>query len=711
VTVVSTVDALRYLLSPYPAPHSTYHVSGFAGAYRFELHLLYRYALLVTLPQTYTVGYIHLEAVGKGRDRAAYSQLCEVKNACNDSLDEIGNKEKLYKYLADFMPMTVPIADVQRLKYPVIVRPVGVGAFAGAGIQVVNKFTEIRRQANPAWSWIASEYIQNPLLFTKKKFHLRLYCCTNTYGSVTFLPYTHILTAKFPYDKKKSTQKDIYDSHGASTLKDFVFPDALVGEYTVLEIQRMQNALRDFKENLIDILPFYTRNYPESTGSFEILGCDCMFDTDYKLWLFEINRKIGLSPVKQYTDEYIAWSNACVKFQMSNILEITETKTCCLYRNTAITITPMLPENWLVLTEPMPIPNTIRHTVYLTNTSSIQPNTIYLADTTNILELKKLGITFVSQQEVTDYLSKYSANARRLTYATLGDYGLYFGKLHERLANWSLVAGLDGSFVNYMFIDPTHSMDYRQLYLTKCDLKNYVDAGPLQFLLNKGKLATTLPANVPPTSRNVTQTLIVRPVDKIGFAGNGISVTKSYEQFHAALDLLAGRPYTVNRYVEPLLFEGKKFHLRSYILVTSFGIASYYTTHKLFTALDKYNVHDITNPRVFNTHGTTTDRELYYPDDYSDPILTENIEKVLTKLVELFRGKGKSYKESKWGYQLFGVDTMFDQQKKAWVLEINNSPGLSPVGDVYSAKVIKFNDDLMTWILGELKPVFVTLEG
>jgi hypothetical protein len=54
---------------------------------------------------------------------------------------------------------------------------------------------------------------------------------------------------------------------------------------------------------------------------------------------------------------------------------------------------------------------------------------------------------------------------------------------------------------------------------------------------------------------------------------------------------------------------------------------------------------------------------------------------------------------------------MFDQQKKAWVLEINNSPGLSPVGDVYSAKVIKFNDDLMTWILGELKPVFVTLEG
>jgi hypothetical protein len=146
---------------------------------------------------------------------------------------------------------------------------------------------------------IASEYINNPLLFNKKKMHLRIYVVFSLINGVlnTFLhDFGEILTAKEPFDMDTPFTKDKHDTHGRSTIADFFYPQDFNSKNLGREISDKQkkelwNKVRDickaigkiFKKNIDKLL------YPNEKNAYHLLGLDIMFRDDMTPVFIESN--------------------------------------------------------------------------------------------------------------------------------------------------------------------------------------------------------------------------------------------------------------------------------------------------------------------------------------------------------------------------------------------------------------------------------------
>ena len=177
---------------------------------------------------------------------------------------------------------------------------------------------------------------------------------------------------------------------------------------------------------------------------------------------------------------------------------------------------------------------------------------------------------------------------------------------------------------------------------------------------------------------------IVKPIP--GFSGIGIKVFKgtsgikkyiiNYDKKHKSKN-----KWVIQRYInEPLLYNGKKFHMRVMILVYKESV-HFYRDFIVFPAKEKFTNDDL-RVDIHDTHGTLTEshEKCMFPRDVKNEW---NTSKIHTDIVNLLNWLKKiktfsnvCYENNKECFEFYGMDIMVDKNQNIKCLEINHKPGL-----------------------------------
>ena len=258
-----------------------------------------------------------------------------IMNQLNDNKEIITNKANLYanfkKYyprecsifmaaswpLNKFIKDTKLIGMVMSMKKTYIIRPAGKGAFSGKDIYVVNTPRQIEQAYNKTRKYeqvLISEYITNPLLLDKRKFHLRIYFMVGLLGDFfvsKVFDFCKVFKAIKPYytsrddtlrDKASRgkigdwSNKDIHDTHARGNPRDLFWPFDIPSNNTKLQHDYKTIYMPKICECL-KLVSMFIKNrfarYTQSKNGYEIFGCDFLITDENRVILMEINDKVG----------------------------------------------------------------------------------------------------------------------------------------------------------------------------------------------------------------------------------------------------------------------------------------------------------------------------------------------------------------------------------------------------------------------------------
>lgn len=136
---------------------------------------------------------------------------------------------------------------------------------------------------------IASEYIINPLLWNKRKFHVRFHAIVYKISAdqparAAILTGNTIMPAAEPYIPGDWQNKKIHDTHHGSS--------ADTGEFSADD--PLHTAGRSVIAQAIRHLLPTIALYPESGAAYELIGADVMYYADGSAVLLELNKRPGL---------------------------------------------------------------------------------------------------------------------------------------------------------------------------------------------------------------------------------------------------------------------------------------------------------------------------------------------------------------------------------------------------------------------------------
>lgn len=256
-----------------------------------------------------------VEPINNVYSRKCFDVVCGIKNLLHDDKDAIRKKSKLYvgmkamfpdetrRFMAETLPCTRDYFASFGSSDVVIVKPVN--GFSGKGISIVEAPTprtlEQARaraaQAVPRSDVIMCRYVRDPMLWSKKKFHIRVYML----AAVVHGAYrTHVwdegevFTAAQPYEDADYGDEAIHDTHGRSTLGDLSFPrDMPVGGVSLETCAAVMASVRGVLACVSAVLQPHARPYRESRHAFEVFAADFLVRRDGTPVLLEINDKVG----------------------------------------------------------------------------------------------------------------------------------------------------------------------------------------------------------------------------------------------------------------------------------------------------------------------------------------------------------------------------------------------------------------------------------
>jgi hypothetical protein len=247
-----------------------------------------------------------------------HNQLCQTGNYC------LGNKSEFYNYYLKYYkkkPKYIPKTytfysnNLQNIKTLFngdiwIVKPTN--AFARKGINVINNYKDliswIKEYPNFK-EWVLQEYIQTPLLYNNKKFHIRFYCLA-VKDKTSFKSYIYkdgfFYLASMPYSKN-----DLNLSRHLTGAKycyvHQVYPDL---ENYVTKNQ-FNNILSQSKQIIIDtmsicqeILKCPNKSKISKNGKcFHLFAFDLLPDINGNLHLLEVNNgTVGMETINYRPD-------------------------------------------------------------------------------------------------------------------------------------------------------------------------------------------------------------------------------------------------------------------------------------------------------------------------------------------------------------------------------------------------------------------------
>ena len=189
-----------------------------------------------------------------------------------------------------------------------IIKP-GESTNRGKGIKVSSSLQEIKEIIGKNIenrTYILQKYIQNPLLINRRKFDIRCYALITSFANQIqgyFFKDGYLRTSCKEFTLKNTKDKFIHLTNDAIQKNHEDYGKYESGnKLSYFDFQKFLNSNGSNIDFFNDIYPQIIEIVTESIASvkdilnsetklnsFEILGYDFMIDTDYKVWLIEIN--------------------------------------------------------------------------------------------------------------------------------------------------------------------------------------------------------------------------------------------------------------------------------------------------------------------------------------------------------------------------------------------------------------------------------------
>ena len=192
------------------------------------------------------------------------------------------------------------------------------------------------------------------------------------------------------------------------------------------------------------------------------------------------------------------------------------------------------------------------------------------------------------------------------------------------------------------------------------------------------------------THENTQQPVyIVRPVGKGAFSGKDIFIVYNIKTLHQAKQIIGKyENIIISEYItNPMLYNLRKFHLRTYFLVSIINgkyKTFFYELYELFTAAKPYNNDDYTDKDVHDTHFKSTPLDIQCPDDLEPSIrdiFNKNIypkmKKCMLYISKLMENHTTPYPQAKNAFEIFGCDFLVKDNYDVVLMEINDKTGFT----------------------------------
>lgn len=230
--------------------------------------------------------------------------------------------------------------------------------------------------------------------------------------------------------------------------------------------------------------------------------------------------------------------------------------------------------------------------------------------------------------------------------------------------------------------------------------------------------------------------LIIKPLGVGAGGGEGIVYVTNKEELVEFTNAVKRRKqskdkgtkeYLVSKYIRnPMLIEGKKFHLRMYFMVCMRPNHKsdwfLFEEGKIITAELPYKDADYMNKKIHDTHFKSTKKNRLFPDSRELGISDKEAKSIMQQMREVLRCAYDVYKphiastrESKYGFEVFGCDFMVTSDVGVKLLEINarHDYGVNDVKKEAPEVYERFCSDFWDWIYKHaIEPVFtIDFEG
>ena len=226
------------------------------------------------------------------KDNLFYNMRKYFPNEFNNFMQHSFNLKRNYILPVNTVLIARPTVAI-RVNKPNIV------ACGGENVNVIydnNSLDNVKKLLNSYENILLSVYINNPLLFQNKKFHLRMYyfaTINNNVFRTYLLNFGYIYTALLPYKNADYSNKDIHDTHWGTTEKDFIYPNDLMylGDDVIKNITNTMRTIL-YKASII-LYNEKVDNFENSSNSCFVFGVDFMIKDNYDVVLIEINHSPG----------------------------------------------------------------------------------------------------------------------------------------------------------------------------------------------------------------------------------------------------------------------------------------------------------------------------------------------------------------------------------------------------------------------------------
>ena len=217
--------------------------------------------------------------------------------------------------------------------------------------------------------------------------------------------------------------------------------------------------------------------------------------------------------------------------------------------------------------------------------------------------------------------------------------------------------------------------------------------------------------------------LIIKPLGVGAGGGEGIEYITSKEDLKEFVATHKKKQYLVSKYIRnPMLIEGKKFHLRMYFMVCMRPNKKsdwfLFDEGKIITAELPYKDADYKNKKIHDTHFKSTKKNRLFPESSELGLDDKESKKIMQQMREVLRCAYDVYKphiatttESKYGFEVFGCDFMVTSDGSVKLLEINarHDYGVNDIEKENPEIYERFCGDISEWIYkNAVEPMFLS---
>jgi hypothetical protein len=379
----------------------------------------------------------------------------------------------------------------------------------------------------------------------------------------------------------------------------------------------------------------------------------------------------------------------------------------------------------------------------LTKMSIVEPKTISEYEQTRQEESRKKLSKFAISRRA--YYRKLYKDKR--TYMILGFMGLNQNMLRLILNNMGMVEVKKNPYITevdflYMELDYYKGSLYdRYGYTVNAELKNLIDDSKRK-IDKKNTLYVNMMEYFPKyAAEHFARTVYLEDLDEItnndvwiiklvdGYLGKDMQIVDNNQRLGDVKESLLNKyglhKVVASEYIKNItLFDGKKMHLRFYLLVSSFDKKIYvFDRAEIVVAIKKYVLANYTDMDIHDTHFGRTVIALpdtpkrFFPDEFPDNTY-EITDKIMGQINEFAKKLEYIMHQTKpevgvfdgyeYGYQVFSCDCLVQDNYNLIVLELGDKPSffekypvrdrVDPLTGPWTEHYTQFCYDYYQWI-------------